>query len=64
MFAYLSTVALGDSLPDLQAEPWFTPGDPLPARKPLFLDNAGEVRTGFHDLQPARSYGVGWQPAP
>jgi hypothetical protein len=39
-------------------------GDPVPARKPLFLDNAGEVHTGFHDLQPARSYGVGWQPAP
>ncbi|WP_329054453.1 hypothetical protein OG738_14855 [Amycolatopsis sp. NBC_01488] len=39
-------------------------GDPLPARKPLFLDNAGEVHTGFRDLQPARSYGVGWQPAP
>uniref|UniRef100_UPI003F498751 hypothetical protein n=1 Tax=Amycolatopsis sp. CA-082387 TaxID=3239918 RepID=UPI003F498751 len=36
-------------------------GDPVPARKPLFLDNAGEVQTGFHDLQPARSYGVGWQ---
>jgi hypothetical protein len=38
--------------------------DPVPARKPLFLDNAGEVHTGFRDLQPARSYGVGWQPAP
>ncbi|GAB3136052.1 hypothetical protein [Amycolatopsis sp. NPDC004378] len=38
--------------------------DPVPARKPLFLDNAGEVHTGFHDLRPARSYGVGWQPAP
>ncbi|WP_410564007.1 hypothetical protein [Amycolatopsis sp. cmx-4-61] len=37
--------------------------DPLTARKPLFLDNAGEVRTGFHNLRPARSYGVGWQPA-
>ncbi|SED74932.1 hypothetical protein SAMN04489727_9208 [Amycolatopsis tolypomycina] len=37
--------------------------DPLTARKPLFLDNAGEVRTGFRDLRPARSYGVGWQPA-
>lgn len=39
-------------------------GDSVPARKPLFLDNAGEVHTGFHDLRPARSYGVGWQPAP
>ncbi|WIY05125.1 hypothetical protein QRX60_15255 [Amycolatopsis mongoliensis] len=39
-------------------------GDPVPARKPLFLDNAGEVHTSFRDLQPARSYGVGWQPAP
>jgi hypothetical protein len=38
-------------------------GDPVPARKPLFLDNAGEVHTRFRDLQPARSYGVGWQPA-
>ncbi|HEY3466178.1 MAG TPA: hypothetical protein VGL47_13680 [Amycolatopsis sp.] len=38
-------------------------GDPLPARKPLFLDASGEVRTGFRDLHPARSYGVGWQPA-
>ncbi|MEU8631723.1 hypothetical protein AB0C38_06140 [Amycolatopsis sp. NPDC048633] len=38
-------------------------GDPVPARKPLFLDSAGEVHTGFHGLQPARSYGVGWQPA-
>lgn len=37
--------------------------DPVPARKPLFLDSAGEVRTEFHGLQPARSYGVGWQPA-
>ncbi len=37
--------------------------DPLPARKPLFLDSAGEVRAGFHGLEPARSYGVGWQPA-
>jgi len=37
--------------------------DPLTARKPLFLDNSGEVRAGFHDLRPARSYGVGWQPA-
>lgn len=37
--------------------------DPLPARKPLFLDNAGEVHTGFRGLRPARSYGVGWQPA-
>ncbi|MEU5261734.1 hypothetical protein [Amycolatopsis sp. NPDC021455] len=37
--------------------------DPLPARKPLFLDNAGEVHTRFHGLRPARSYGVGWQPA-
>jgi hypothetical protein len=37
--------------------------DPLPPRKPLFLDSAGEVHTGFRDLQPARSYGVGWQPA-
>ncbi|MBE8525726.1 hypothetical protein ILP97_51035 [Amycolatopsis sp. H6(2020)] len=37
--------------------------DPLTARKPLFLDNAGEVHTGFRDLRPARSYGVGWQPA-
>jgi hypothetical protein len=36
--------------------------DPTPARKPLFLDNAGEVRTGFRDLRPARSYGMGWQP--
>jgi hypothetical protein len=38
--------------------------DPLPARKPLFLDNAGEVHTSFRDLRPARSYGVGWQPTP
>ncbi|SEF29527.1 hypothetical protein SAMN05421837_104738 [Amycolatopsis pretoriensis] len=38
-------------------------GDPVPPRKPLFLDSAGEVRTEFHGLQPARSYGVGWQPA-
>lgn len=38
-------------------------GDPVPARKPLFLDSAGEVHTQFHGLQPARSYGVGWQPA-
>ena len=37
--------------------------DPLPARNPLFLDNAAEVHTGFRDLRPARSYGVGWQPA-
>ncbi|SEB33230.1 hypothetical protein SAMN04489727_0705 [Amycolatopsis tolypomycina] len=36
--------------------------DPLLARKPLFLDNAGEVRSGFRDLRPARSYGIGWQP--
>ncbi|MDS0133571.1 MULTISPECIES: hypothetical protein [unclassified Amycolatopsis] len=37
--------------------------DPLTARKPLFLDNAGEVHTSFRELRPARSYGVGWQPA-
>ncbi|WP_410637108.1 hypothetical protein [Amycolatopsis sp. lyj-346] len=37
--------------------------DPLTAREPLCLDNSGEVHTGFRDLRPARSYGVGWQPA-
>ena len=31
---YLSTVALGDSLEDLHAEPWFTPGRPAPGRPP------------------------------
>jgi hypothetical protein len=56
---------------DLPARIWRIDGDfskdaedPLPARKPLFLDNSGEVHTGFRDLQPARSYGVGWQSAP
>ncbi|MGW4060189.1 hypothetical protein ACWEGE_18015 [Amycolatopsis sp. NPDC004747] len=37
--------------------------EPRPSREALSLDNAGEVRTGFRDLRPARSYGVGWQPA-
>jgi len=37
--------------------------DPLPARKPLSSDNAGEVHASFRDLEPARSYGIGWQPA-
>ncbi|WP_328610848.1 hypothetical protein OG943_17545 [Amycolatopsis sp. NBC_00345] len=37
--------------------------DPLAPRKPLWPDNAGEVHTSFHDLEPARSYGLGWQPA-
>ncbi|MGW3963392.1 hypothetical protein ACWED2_26480 [Amycolatopsis sp. NPDC005003] len=37
--------------------------EPRAAREALSLDNAGEVRTGFRDLRPARSYGVGWQPA-
>jgi hypothetical protein len=37
--------------------------DPMAPRKPLWPDNAGEVHTNFHDLEPARSYGLGWQPA-
>ncbi|WP_329072655.1 helix-turn-helix domain-containing protein [Amycolatopsis sp. NBC_01480] len=37
--------------------------DPLAPRKPLWPDNAAEVHTSFHDLEPARSYGLGWQPA-
>lgn len=36
--------------------------DPMAPRKPLWPDNAGEVHTSFHDLEPARSYGLGWQP--
>jgi hypothetical protein len=32
--AYLSSVALGESLPDLHSEPWFQPADPLPAAHP------------------------------
>lgn len=35
--------------------------DPLPERKALALDG-GEVRADFEHLQPARSYGIGWQP--
>jgi hypothetical protein len=37
--------------------------DPLAPRKPLWPDGAGEVHTSFRDLEPARSYGLGWQPA-
>ncbi|SFJ97848.1 hypothetical protein SAMN05421835_111178 [Amycolatopsis sacchari] len=36
--------------------------DPLPARKPLSLDGT-EVHADFEGLLPARSYGIGWQPA-
>ncbi|WP_236794604.1 hypothetical protein [Amycolatopsis sp. GM8] len=35
--------------------------DPLPVRKPLSLDGF-EVGADFENLQPARSYGIGWQP--
>jgi hypothetical protein len=35
--------------------------DPVPARKPLSLGGS-EVRVDFENLQPARSYGIGWQP--
>src|SRR5262245_15190704 len=31
---YLSAVALGDSIDDLHAEPWFRDDDPLPAAHP------------------------------
>ncbi|MTD57061.1 hypothetical protein [Amycolatopsis pithecellobii] len=34
--------------------------DPLPVRKPLSL-NGSEVSADFENLQPARSYGVGWE---
>jgi len=35
--------------------------DPLPVRAPLTANSAGEVRVGFRNLRPARSYGIGWQ---
>ncbi|MBM7776149.1 hypothetical protein JOD54_006353 [Actinokineospora baliensis] len=38
--------------------------DPTPARRPLRLDDTGEVRAEFTNLRPARSYGIGWEPAP
>lgn len=34
VLAYLETVAVGDSLDDLRAEPWFQPDDPLPVSEP------------------------------
>jgi hypothetical protein len=36
--------------------------DPTPERKPLPVTGAGEVRYDFVNLQPARSYGIGWEP--
>ncbi|MDT8910210.1 helix-turn-helix transcriptional regulator [Amycolatopsis sp. PS_44_ISF1] len=36
--------------------------DPIAPRKPLWPDNTGEIHTIFHDLEPARSYGIGWEP--
>ncbi|NGY65346.1 hypothetical protein G7043_41280 [Lentzea sp. NEAU-D13] len=37
-------------------------GDPAPAREALFADGTGQVRVVFENLQPARSYGIGWDP--
>jgi len=35
--------------------------DPLPARMGLTADSSGEVRAEFNHLEPAKSYGIGWQ---
>ncbi|OLF10134.1 hypothetical protein BLA60_16940 [Actinophytocola xinjiangensis] len=37
--------------------------DPTPARPLLELDSTNEVHTAFDDLEPAKSYGIGWLPA-
>lgn len=37
--------------------------DPTPARPLLELDSTNEVHTVFNDLEPAKSYGIGWLPA-
>jgi hypothetical protein len=36
--------------------------DPWPERTPVELDMAGEARAEFTDLEPHRSYGLGWEP--
>jgi hypothetical protein len=55
---YLSTVALGDSLEDLHAEPWFTPADPLPAAHAA--EALPAIASALSDAcGPA---GVGWGP--
>lgn len=37
--------------------------DPMPARPQLELNSAAEVHATFTDLEPAKSYGIGWLPA-
>ncbi|CAM3803010.1 hypothetical protein KIPE111705_25765 [Kibdelosporangium persicum] len=36
--------------------------DPVPHRKTLHADSAGEVQATFRDLVPSTSYGIGWRP--
>ena len=55
---YLSAVALGDSLDDLHAEPWFHPGDPLPAAHPA--DALPAIATVLSDA--CGLAGVTWGP--
>jgi hypothetical protein len=55
---YLSTVALGDSIDDLQSEPWFTPDHPLPA-----AHSADELPAIFAALAAAcGATGLAWGP--
>ena len=46
---------LDNELPLAVADPW-------PHRKPLRVDQVGEVRVEFRDLEPNRSSGIGWEP--
>jgi hypothetical protein len=55
---YLSTVALGASLDDLHAEPWFHPADPLPAAHPA--DALAAIASALFDA--SEEMGVAWGP--
>jgi hypothetical protein len=55
---YLSTVALGDSLDDLHAEPWFEPDHPLPAAHPADALPTNAVGLAY----ASGTAGVAWGP--
>lgn len=55
---YLAKCALGDSLDDLQAEPWFDPNDPLPAVNSILDLNA--IASVLSST--SKSAGVQWGP--
>jgi hypothetical protein len=59
--AYLETVAIGDSLDDLHAEPWFQPDDPLPVTEQIASTITDESSSKNVQWGPIRSVVV---PAP